>query len=312
MNDITAVIPVRNEEANLEVLVSRLTSVFEKMRLSHVIILVTDVNTDNTLGVLRKLHDKDDRIRVLKLSNAFGHHAAVYAGLAHAEGKSVVIMDGDLQDYPEDIPLLFNKMQEGFDVVYGIKERKNETLVRNLCSKAFVRVLQWLSDYRMDVNTSMFRIISRRVADAVLQFRERDPSLTFIMGLIGFPTSKVVVTSGVRFHGRTNYGLVRQVNLAISSIVSFSTKPLRLISYFGFAVSAASTLYFVEVLFERIVLGRGVLGWPTIVVLLCFFNGSVLLALGVIGEYVARTYMESKRRPLYIIEERIGIPEEEE
>jgi len=307
MTRLSIVIPVRNEEENLAELCSRLSAALEKMGCAFEVICVTDVNTDNTVGVLRALHQADRRIKMIKLSNAFGHHAAVYAGLAHAAGDAVVIMDGDLQDQPEDIAKLYEKMQEGYDIVYGYKERKNETWLRNFFSRAFVGVLRWLSDYRMDFNTCMFRIISRRVVDAVLQFKEREPSLTFIMGLIGFPTARVLVTSGVRAHGRTNYGFVRQINLAISSVVSFSTKPLRLISFFGLFLSGLSLIYFVIVLVQWSVFGIPVAGWATIIAMLALLGGMLLFAQGVAGEYIARIFMETKRRPLYIVEEQLGM-----
>ena len=306
MIKLSAVIPVRNEAENLRELVARLTHVFSRMGLSHEIIFVTDLNTDTTVDVLGELHREYPCVKALKLSNAFGHHAAVMAGLQRAQGDAVVIMDGDLQDHPEDIPLLYAKMQEGFDVVYGIKERKNESVLRNILSQLFVRILRWLSDYRMEVNTSMFRIISRRMADAVLQFKEREPSLTFIMGLIGFPTACVRVTSGTRVHGKTSYGFGRQVNFAMSSLVSFSTKPLRIISMFGLCVSVVALVYFVVVVLQQLIFGVPVHGWPTLASLLCFLCGVQLLALGVIGEYSARVFMETKQRPRYIVEKMIG------
>jgi len=306
MNDISVVIPVRNEEKNLKELAGRLASTFEGMQRSFEVIFVTDLNTDRTVEVLKALHAADPRIKMLKLSNAFGHHAAVYAGLAHAAGAAVVIMDGDLQDCPEDIPALHAKMREGFDVVYGTKERKNESRLRNFLSRSFVRVLRWLSDYRMDFNTCMFRMVSRRMVDAVLQFREREPSLTFIMSMIGLPTARILVTSGVRAHGTTNYGFMRQINLAISSLVSFSTKPLRIISLVGLCVSLLSLLYFAFVIVQRLGFGVPVPGWTTTTVLISFLGGMTLLAQGITGEYVARVFMETKHRPLYVVEQAIG------
>jgi dolichol-phosphate mannosyltransferase len=305
MNDISVVIPVRNEEKNLKELAGRLASTFEGMQRSFEVIFVTDLNTDHTVEVLKALHAADPRVKMLKLTNAFGHHVAVYAGLQHVSGDVIVIMDGDLQDHPEDIPKLYAKMQEGYDIVYGRKQRKNESALRNICSRSFVAVLRWLSDYRMDFNTCMFRMVSRRVVDAVLQFKEREPSLTFIMGVIGFPTASVEVTSGVREHGRTNYGFLRQINLAISSVVSFSTKPLRLISLLGLTMSLLSLVYFLLVLVQWIMLGIPVAGWATIIAMLSLIGGILLFAQGITGEYVARIFMETKRRPLFVVEEAI-------
>jgi len=308
MTDLSVVVPVRDEAANVGELVRRLGVTLADLRLRYEVIFVTDRNRDNTLEVLRDLSRQDEHIRVLKLSNAFGHHVAVVAGLAHTRGAAVVVMDGDLQDYPEDIPKLYTKLREGYDLVYGIKARKDDSAFRNLLSGAFLRVLRALSDYDLDFNTSMFRIVSRRVVDQVLRFKERDPSLTFIMGFLGFPTARVLVTSGVRSGGRTKYGFGRQMSFAISSLMSFSTKPLRLISITGLVIASLSLLYFLLVLVQQAVLRVPVPGWTTIVALLTFLGGAILFAQGITAEYIARIFLETKQRPLYAIEEAIGWP----
>lgn len=307
--DLSVVVPVRDEAETIPELVQRLTDTMGSMGLRYEVIFVTDLNRDNTVQVLRQYSRQDAHIKMLKLSNAFGQHVAVVAGLHRASGAAVVIMDGDLQDYPEDIVKLYAKLREGFDVVYGIKERKNDSALRNLLSTAFIRVLSFLSDYRMDFNTSMFRIISARVKDAVLRFTELGPSLTFIMGLVGFPTTHVLVTSGTRQRGETKYSLWRQINLAISSLIAFSTKPLRLISLSGLVVSMLSVSYFAFLLLDFAVRRVPVQGWTTIVVLLTFLGGAILFAQGITGEYIAHIFLETKKRPLYIIEESSGFPE---
>jgi polyisoprenyl-phosphate glycosyltransferase len=306
VNFLSVVVPVRNEAENIAQLVARLTPVLRSIAGEHEIIFATDRNRDNTLDVLRSLHRSDPRVKTLKLSNAFGHHVAVLAGLAVSRGDAVVVMDGDLQDYPEDIPVLYAKLQEGYEVVYGVKERKNESALRNLCSRTVVRLINSLSDYDVDFNTSMFRVMSRRAVDELCRFREREPSLTGLVSVIGLPTTKVLVTSGVRRAGRTNYSYWRQLNFAINFLLSFSTKPLRLISMLGLALSALALLYFVVVVIQRLAFGTPVQGWPTIVGLLSLLGGVQLLALGVTGEYVARIFLEVKRRPLYVVEEEIG------
>ncbi len=306
MIDLSVVIPVRDEQENVAELVARLTATLEVLGLSYELIFVTDRNRDNTLGELKALNAADGRVKLLKLSNSFGHHAAVMAGLAASAGKAVVIMDGDLQDLPEDIATLYRKMAQGYDVVYGVKEKKNESTFRNWCSRTFLWLLGGLSDQQLDFNTSMFRIVSRRVASEVLRFKEGEPSLTFIMGLVGFPTTWVPVSSGRRLHGRTKYNFLRQLNFAITSLLSFSTKPLRIISVFGMCVSTASLLYFLIVLAQWLLRGIAVPGWATLAVLLSFLGGAILMAQGITGEYIARVFLETKNRPLYIVEERVG------
>jgi glycosyltransferase involved in cell wall biosynthesis len=306
MIDISVVVPVCNEEENLPELVSRLSNTLGGIGVSYEMIFVTDLNRDNTLPVLKKFHQEDKRVKVVKLSNRFGHHVAVYAGLTFSKGQSVVIMDGDLQDYPEDIPKLYSKMKEGFDVVYGIKEKKNDSAIRNIFSKLFVRLISSLSDYKLDFNTSMFRIVSRRTVDYLLQFREREPSLTALFSLIGFPTTKVMVTSGKRMKGETKFSFIRQVNTAINFLLSFSTKPLRIMSMIGFTVAGLSFFYLFVVIVQKVIFHVGVLGWPTIISVMTFLGGLQLLGLGLVGEYIGRIFMETKNRPLYIIEETIG------
>jgi glycosyltransferase involved in cell wall biosynthesis len=306
MSGLSVVVPVRNEAENIPELVARLTPVLQGISTEHEIIFATDLNRDNTLDVLRSLHQADSRVKTLKLSNAFGHHVAVLAGLAVSRGDAVVVMDGDLQDHPEDIPRLYAKLREGHEVVYGVKERKDESALRNLFSRTFVRLMKGLSDYDVDFNTSMFRIMSRRAVDELCRFRERDPSITGLVSVIGLPTTNVVVTSGARHAGRTNYSYWRQLNFAIGFLLSFSTKPLRLISMLGLAISMLALVYFLVVVIQRLAFGTPVQGWPTVVGLLSLLGGVQLLALGITGEYVARIFLEVKRRPLYVIEEEIG------
>ena len=305
--DMSVVIPVRNEEKNIRELIERLTMTMREMELTYEFIFVTDINTDRTLDVLRECHANDDKVKVIKLAAAMGQHIAVVAGLDSSEGNCVVLMDGDLQDYPEDIPKLHSRMLEGFDVVYGIKEKKNDSMIRNIYSRIFVRVMNRLSDHRVEHSTSMFRVMSRRTVDQLNRFRENEQSLTGLISLIGFPTDKVLVTSGERKAGETKYSFISQVNFAISFLLSFSTKPLRMISILGFIVSALSFLYLGFVVIQVLIAGTAVMGWPTLVVLMTFLGGIQLLALGVIGEYISRIFIESKRRPIYIVEEKIGI-----
>ena len=304
--EISVIVPVRDEEENIPELVARLTATLQAMQLTHEIIFVTDFNTDRTLDVLRQCHAADDRVKVIKLSSGMGQHIAVVAGLDASGGNCVALMDGDLQDYPEDIPKLYARMRDGFDVVYGIKEKKNDSMIRNLLSKTFVRLMNRLSDYKVEHNSSMFRIMSRRTVEQLHRFRESEQSLTGLITLIGFPSDQVEVTSGERKAGETKYSFIGQINFAISFLLSFSTKPLRMISVLGLIVSGLSFLYLGYVVVQVIINGAAVMGWPTLVVLMTFLGGIQLLALGVIGEYISRIFIESKRRPIYIVEEKIG------
>jgi len=304
--DLSVVIPVRDEEENLAELVSRLQKVLDGLRVTSEIIFVTDHNTDCTFEVLKTLSSKEPRIKIIKLSQRHGQYVAIMAGIHMCRGDAVVVMDGDLQDCPEDIPKLYDKFQEGYDVVYATKKSKNDLFVRNILSRLFNKVLNLLSDQDVEFNTYLFRALSRRVVDELKRFREKEIFLTGLVALMGFPTTSVQVTSGRRVRGKTKWGFLRQANLAVTAILSFSSKPIRMVSAWGFAVSALSLLYLCVVIVERLAFGMDVPGWATLVSLITFLGGIQLLAIGVVGEYVGRIFIETKDRPLYIVEEIVG------
>ncbi len=304
--DLSVVVPVKNEEDNLDELVSRLKNTISSIHLSYEIIFITDINRDRTYEILKDFNRNDPRIKIVKLSNSFGQYIAVMAGLHNASGNAVVLMDGDLQDYPEDIPKLFYKMQEGFDVVYGVKKRKNDTFFRNFFSRTFWRILNIFSDYDIELNNGMFRILSRRVVLELKKFNEKQILPTGLISVIGFPNAKVEVTSGQRTKGKTKYNYFQQFNIAINALLSFSTKPLRVISYFGLFVALLSFVYLVSVLIQKTIYDIKVEGWTTIIVLITFIGGAQLFALGIVGEYIGRIFLEAKNRPLYIVENKIG------
>jgi glycosyltransferase involved in cell wall biosynthesis len=303
---VSVIVPVRDEAAILPELCGRLAAVFNEMDLPYEVILVTDINRDNTMEVLRAQNRLNPCIKSIKLSTGRGQHIAVVAGLRACAGACAVLMDGDLQDLPEDIPALYARMREGFDIVYAVKEKKNDSALRNIFSKGFVRLINWLSDQKISHNTSMFRIISGRTIRELRRFGEYEQSLTGLMALVNFPTTTVLVTSGSRRAGETKYSFLQQINFGVGFLLGFTTKPLRLISTIGLVVAAISFSYLAVVLVQAATGGVRVLGWASLVSLMMFLSGVQLLALGTIGEYVGRIFLESKHRPIYIVEETIG------
>ncbi|MFA6238877.1 MAG: glycosyltransferase family 2 protein [Bacteriovorax sp.] len=307
MLDLSIVIAVRNEEKNLDELIRRLLLTVPKITENYEIIFVTDINKDRTLEILTDYHQKNSRIKILKLANGFGQYIAIMAGLDVSRASAVVIMDGDLQDYPEDIEKLYQKYSEGFDIVYAVKDSKDDSVFRNVASKIFVFIMKLLSDRKLDHNTNMFRIMSRRTVDNVRRYGEIDPSLTGLTSLIGFPTSTVKVTSGERLEGETNYNFFSLMNLAINSLLSFTTKPLRFISMFGLAISFSSLFYLLYLIISTSFFrNNDAVGWPTVISFIILLGGLQLLSLGIIGEYIGRIFLETKKRPLYIIDRKIG------
>jgi dolichol-phosphate mannosyltransferase len=306
MYEISVIIPVRDEEKNIPELIARLFSTLEETGKPFEIVFVTDINKDDTVYLLSEYSRKHQNVKTIKLSNSFGQHTAVMAGLDHCSGEYVVIMDGDLQDYPEDITLLYNKILEGYDIVYTIKEKKNDNFFRNLSSRTFNSLMNYISDIKINSNSSMFRIISRKARQEIIKFREYEPSLTYVFSFINLPTSTVKVRSGVRQQGETKYNLFKLISFAVSSLLSFSRKPLRMISSLGLTMSILSFIYFAIVLYQYFFLQIEILGWATIMVTITLIGGIQLLSIGVIGEYIGRMYMQTKNRPLYIVEKKIG------
>jgi polyisoprenyl-phosphate glycosyltransferase len=306
VTELSVIIPVRDEASNIPVLTERLKNALNTLQLSFEIIFVTDMNRDDTVSILKMQYHSDQRVKYIKLSRSFGQHVAVFAGLQASSGQYAVIMDGDLQDEPEDIPVLYNQIRKGFDIVYGIKKTKNESAIRNVISRFFLHTISRLSDVHMDFNTSMFRIISRRTINEVLKYREIEPSLTFIMGSLNLPTDKVLVSSGKRFSGKTNYPLSRQLRFALTSLLSFSTKPIEYVSMLGLIISVISFIYFIIVIIQRLSSGIAVLGWPTIIALITFLGGMQLFAIGIIGQYIGKIFLQTKNRPMYTVEEQTG------
>ena len=306
MPTISVVIPVRNEEHNIPVLTTRLIANLEKMGLHFEIIYVTDLNSDRTFEVIKAEIADDSRVKCLKLSNSFGHHIAVMAGIEACGGSAVVLMDGDLQDYPEDIPLLYSKMMSGYDVVYALKEQKNEGRLRNLFSYIFNKIFAWLSDYTISANSCLFRIMTRKTVAELLKFKEYNPSLTYLMGYINFPTARIKACSGKRVAGKSKYGICRQLGFALTSLLSYSTKPLMLLSLLGIFFSILSIAYALVVLCQKIFSRIEITGWTTIIILMTLLGGLQLFGMGILGMYIGQIFLQSKGRPLYVVQEKVG------
>jgi dolichol-phosphate mannosyltransferase len=303
---LSLVLPTRNEADIIPELISRLHVVLNSMAVDYEIIFVTDLNIDNTLDVLKGYAISNSKVKVIKLSNSFGQNVAIKAGIDYAKGDAILIMDADLEMFPENIPKLYEKYLEGFEVVYGASKHKDRSFFKDLASRTFNKIMNIVSDDYARLNTDFFRIISRRVVNELEKFQEQKPSLTYIMALINLPAVRVELEFGKRSKGKTNYSFHRQLNLAIDSFLSFSTRPVRFISLLGFFTSFFSFLYLLQTLIQKFYDPYQGIGLGTIMVLIIFFGGVQLFAIGIIGEYIGRIFIQSKNRPLYIVEELIG------
>jgi polyisoprenyl-phosphate glycosyltransferase len=305
---LSVVIPCLNEKDVLQETNRRLLSVLGRAPVNFEIIYIDDGSVDSTPDLLRQLQAQDSHVRVIRLSRNFGHQVAITAGLEHASGDAVVIIDADLQDPPEVILEFVSKWLDGYDVAYGVRtEREGETAFKLWTAKFFYQVIGRLSDTRIPLDAGDFRLMDRRVVDSLLSMPERDRFVRGMVSWLGFAQVPVPYHRAPRAAGVTKFSLFKMVRFALDGVFSFSILPLRLATWTGFAASAVAILGIVIVLLERFFEVPGLVkGWSSAVIAELFIGGVQLICLGIIGEYVGRIYGESKRRPLYIVRERMG------
>ncbi|MHB8880748.1 MAG: glycosyltransferase family 2 protein [Thermodesulfovibrionales bacterium] len=306
------VIPVCNEEENIPELYRRLTAVMGILcpgrtgpDESYEIVLVDDGSTDRSWQLIRELHERDPRVTGVSFSRNFGHHIAITAGLDHAKGQTIILMDGDLQDRPEEIPGLYRKLQEGYNLVYGIRRVKKDSLPKRFNSFLFWWFLNKFSGIDIPRNQTLLRIFDRKILEVLKNMRER---ARFIHGMIawtGFRIALQEVEHAARERGKSKYNLVKLFRLAFNAITSFSVIPLRLATYLGLISSGVGLCYASYFLYKKIFLGIPVLGYASIIVAVLFVGGVQLLILGIIGEYLGRVYQEVQARPVYIVKDHL-------
>lgn len=304
---LSVVVPVKDEIETLPELTRRLLAVLTGELADAEVVFVDDGSTDGSGRWIAERHTEDPRIKLVVLSRNFGHQAAVSAGLAHASGRAVVLMDGDLQDPPELVTELVRAWREGFDVVRTVKATRREPWPRRVAFAAFYRVMRRLSDTEVPVQAGLFSLLDRRVVERLLQMPERNRYLSGMRAWVGFRQTSVPYDREERFAGRPRQSIPRLFRLAMDGIFSFSKAPLRFATVFGALVSVVAFGLAVTVVYLRLFTDRAILGWASLMVSTLFLGGVVLLTIGIIGEYTGRIYDEVKRRPLYIVAERIGL-----
>lgn len=298
----SVVVPVYNEEKVLPETYRRLKAVMEGLAESYEIIFVNDGSSDRTMPILDQLCEHDRHIRIIDFAKNFGHQTAITAGMDYADGDAVVVIDADLQDPPELIPRMIDRWREGYDVVYGKrKERKGETFFKRVSAAMFYRLMRRMTEVDIPVDTGDFRLIDRRVCDALKSIKERNRYIRGIISWLGFKQIGVEFAREERFAGETKYPLKKMLKFAFDAITSFSFKPLKLSSYLGMTLSLCSIAYLMFVVWLKLFTDRTVAGWASSMVISLFFNGVVLMMLGIAGEYIGRIYDETKGRPLYVV-----------
>jgi dolichol-phosphate mannosyltransferase len=307
-NLISLVVPVCNESEVLGAFHERATAALTALEgFSHEIVFIDDGSLDGSYRQLADLAARDPRVRVLKFSRNFGHQIAITAGIDHATGDCVVVIDADLQDPPELIESMVEKWREGFDVVYGIRtEREGERPMKLITASAFYRLLGIVSDIQIPASVGDFRLLSRRAVDQLRNLREKDRFMRGLVSWIGFRQTGVPYSRDKRHAGKTKYPYQKMVRFAFDGIFSFSTAPLRIATWVGYGASLLAFLYLVSVFIQK-ALGYTVEGWATIMVALLFLGGVQLICIGILGEYLGRIFNEVKPRPMYVLEETLGI-----
>jgi glycosyltransferase involved in cell wall biosynthesis len=299
---LSVVVPAFNEEEVLPEFHRRLSNTLEAMPVGAEIIYVNDGSRDRTLAVLGALQARDARVTVLDLSRNFGKEIALTAGLDHARGDAVVVIDADLQDPPELIPRLFDGLCEGYDVVYGQRtSRRGESALKRSTAYLFYRLIQRLSRVRLPEDTGDFRILSRRAVDALGRLREQHRFMKGLFAWIGFPQKAVPYERDPRLRGTTKFNYWRLWNFALEGITSFTTAPLRIATYVGLGTAVSSFAYGGYVIVNTLMFGNPVAGYPSLLTVILLLGGIQLMTLGVIGEYLGRMFDESKERPLYLL-----------
>ncbi len=301
---LSVVVPVYNEEAVLATFHRRLSAVLQGLECRTEVVYVDDGSSDYSSVVLQDLREQDPNIAILELSRNFGKEVAMTAGLDHARGDAVVIIDADLQDPPELIPRLLDEWRAGYDVVYAQRtSRAGESAAKKATAALFYRLMRRISHVAIPVDTGDFRLLSRRAVDALAGLRERHRFMKGLFAWIGYEQKAIPYQREARQEGESKWSYLALWDFALEGITSFSTVPLKLATYLGTLTALGAFLYGLFIIVQTLVVGNPVAGYPSLLVAVLFLGGIQLMALGVIGEYLGRMFEETKGRPLYLIRE---------
>lgn len=306
-SDLSIVIPFYNESDNVTLLFSRLTAVLDSLTLDFEIICIDDGSTDSTLSELLSAHKNDSRIKIIRFSRNFGKEAAITAGLRAVTKQRVLLMDGDLQHPPELLPEMLTIQANGIDVVYGLRRsRKNDGRLRSTFTAMFYRILSTTSEVPIPANAGDFRLMSRRVVDALNSLPEQDRFMKGLYAWVGYSQQAIAYDVETRPSGVSKWSFSHLFIYAWNGIISFSAVPLRVWSVVGACIAILALSYAIWIGMATVLYGREVPGYATLAVAIFFLGGLQLLSIGVLGEYVAHIFRETKRRPPFVVEQTIG------
>lgn len=304
INTLSILIPVYNEEDCIHILYNRLSSVLSNLSCKSDILFVNDGSKDNTLSIIRELQKKDNRISYVDLSRNFGKEIAMAAGIDYIKGDALVIIDADLQDPPELIVDMLKDVEAGYDDVYAKRiNRKGETWLKKETSKIYYKLLRNISNIPVQEDTGDYRMFSKRAIDALRELKESERNTKGLFSYIGFKKKPIYYERDARVAGQTKWNYWKLTNLAIKGFTAFSIAPLRIVTILGFLISIAAFIYLLTVVIRAAIWGDPVLGYPSLMSVILFLGGVQLLALGIIGEYLGIIFSETKKRPIYYINE---------
>lgn len=300
---VSIIVPAYNEEESLPLFYNELCRVINPLEVSYEfeIVFINDGSRDNTLNILHELHLKDSRMNYIDMSRNFGKEIGMLAGFDTVTGDCVIIMDADLQEPPEVIPLMLEKWEEGYDDVYGLRRTRQQSTMKKLSSRLYHRMLENMSDVDLTENAGDFRLLDRKCIDALRSLRESQRYTKGMYSWIGFRKAPVEYDIHRRVAGTSKWNVRKLVHLAVDGITSHSVMPLKMASYMGLIVSAIAFVYLIYILIKSMIYGDPVAGFPTLISVVLFLGGFILLALGIIGEYLGRIFLETKMRPPYFI-----------
>lgn len=307
MKRLSVIVPAYNEEEVIELFYKKLKEVLNRIKenYDYEIIFVDDGSIDNTLNILKKLRESDKNINIISFSRNFGKEAGMYAGLENSNGDIVVILDADLQHDPENIIQMLKYIEEGYDTVTTIRNRKGESKVKSWFSNMFYKLMSGNKEIRLKKGSQDFRMMTRQVVQAILDLKEYNRFSKGIFSWVGFKTKYIEVENKKRAAGKTKWSFIKLFKYAIDGITSFSVGPLKVATFSGGIISLLSLIFAIQIVIQTLIMGKDVPGYASTITSVLFMGGIQLITIGILSEYVGKIYLEIKGRPQYIVKEKI-------
>ena len=304
---LSVVIPIFGCAMSIIELTKRIKSSIEGISPNFEIIYVNDRSLDNSWNIIGELAKSDQRIKGVLLSRNFGQHAAITAGLEHSNGDWVIVMDGDLQDRPEEIPRLYEKAISGYELVVAVRKNRKDSTRKQISSRVFTYMMRKISDSTLDHRVANFGIYSRKVVNALLQMKEQTRTFALLAEWVGFTRMEIEVEHAMRKDGYSAYTFSKSLVLAIETAIGFSSKILRVIAVFGFVMSFVSFVVAFVTILRKVGDPSLQLGWTSIITSIFLTSGLIVMVIGIVGLYIAKTFAETKNRPIYLVESIINV-----